>query len=32
VPLTPCLTRSSMAERNAAKVLPDPVGAAMRVC
>src|SRR5277367_739767 len=28
----PCRTRSSIAARNAASVLPDPVGAAMRVC
>src|SRR6185503_2903795 len=31
-PSRPSLTRSSMAERNAARVFPDPVGAAMRVC
>src|SRR5919112_629320 len=31
-PSTPRRTRSSMAERNAARVLPDPVGAAISVC
>src|SRR6185369_5191167 len=31
-PSRPSRTRSSMAERNAARVFPDPVGAAMRVC
>src|SRR6185503_4696712 len=30
-PSKPSRTRSSMAERNAARVFPDPVGAAMRV-
>src|ERR1051326_6389741 len=31
-PSTPRRTRSSMAERKAARVLPDPVGAAINVC
>src|SRR5215216_4208239 len=31
-PSTPRRTRSSMAEKNAARVLPDPVGAAISVC
>ena len=31
-PASPSRTRSSMHVRNAAKVLPEPVGAAMRVC
>src|SRR4029077_12352334 len=29
---SPCRTRSSIAARKAARVLPDPVGAAMSVC
>src|SRR6185369_8469202 len=31
-PSTPRRTRSSIAERNAARVLPEPVGAAISVC
>ena len=31
-PCSPCRTRSSIAARKAASVLPDPVGAAIRTC